>query len=163
MIPLLVASAFAVMSPPVSSGPPKVIEIVKPPDYVAPPGDEFPVEVIRIRPRPLRPDDPLILALKLAPFAQCWPQESLAIEGREGGFKSGFGPLPPGMLPPTPLTSAGFWSMGRPWLGPRQDWGSFGGGLGGFGGGSGKFGGGGLGGGVLGGSRGGAGGGRGGR
>lgn len=146
MIPLLVASAFAVMPPPS-----KVIVFEKPPD------DMWLGDWIRLEGGPGTG--------RIAPFlslhqkARCTQQESLAVEHRESGFKSGFGPLPPGALPPAPLTSAGFWSMGS----PRFSGGGFGkGGMGGFGGGGlGGFGGGGTGG-----SRGGAsgaGGGRGGR
>ena len=107
MIPLLVASAFA-LSPP----PPTVYPLVKPPDDVWL-GDDL--GTITLSDRHLRTQSVAELRYLIERFerARCSQQESLAIEHREGGFKSGFCPLPPGALPPAPLTSAGFWSMGR--------------------------------------------------
>ena len=140
MIPLFVAAAFALAPQP------KVIVIVKPPDDVSL-GD---LDVITLNDRHSSrlTTEQLRALIALLDRAQCSQQESLAVWHREGGFKSGFGPLPPGALPPAPLTTAGFWSMGSARLS-----GGFGGGRGGMGG----FGGGGTGGGR------GAGGGRGGR
>ncbi len=162
MIPLLVASAFAI-------APPSPVSLHDKPPDISWFGDD-PLQGVVIRSgRDTMPTE-LVRRIQLAPFAQCWPQESLTVEHREGGFKSGFSPLPPGALPPAPLTSAGFWSTGHARLGGGLGSGGFGGGgRGGFGtGGSGGFGGGGTGGfapgswrgGTGGGGRGGAGGGR---
>src|SRR4051794_34044822 len=109
MIPLLVASAFAIALPPAPSSQPKTVEIVKPPDDVV--LVSGPLEGVIVRPRTgyRNAQFEAILRLLGTAVAVCDQQESLAVVRREGGFKSGFGPLPPGANPPAPLTSAGFW------------------------------------------------------
>lgn len=126
MIPLLVASAFAIAPQPMV--------------FEKPPNPWFNDDIVIVS-GPL--SGRVVPFLSVQQKARCGQQESLAVEHREGGFKSGFGSLPTGAFPPAPLTSAGFWSMQLPH--------SWGGGLGGFGGGGGGRGG-------LGGGRGGAGG-----
>lgn len=145
MIPLLVASAFSL------SPPPTVSPLVKPPEDIS---------LVEFLHSDRTLSTPLTHHLMLVGrVARLGPLSTFAIEHREGGFKSGFGLLPPSALPPAPMTTAGFWSMGGGFdpmrFGQGFGAGGLGGGLGGFGGGGGGRGGRGGAGGFGGGGRGG--------
>jgi len=108
---LLLAAAFTL-----TPQPPRVIEIVRPLDDAGfgLPSDHL---VERIGSWKLSPDETARLRAELARprLALCGPITPLDILHREGGFASGFAPLPPDAVPAVPLPAAGFWS-------PRDNW-----------------------------------------